>query len=124
MQDCAVRLEPPPPLDGEFEAPPVAAVLLVAGARWSLQPPTVAAAAVRRREGAKSHQDAEPPPAGLGGDAAQPTKVVLASLSLWVANAEGTPPSPLHCPDSDDLHTAYVTLDDGLSGSMLEQRKL
>jgi len=75
MQDCAVRYEPPASPADDLTGGGVAAALLLGDGRWAMEP-------------AQQHGVAAGHGNGAAAKPAQPA-VVLQSLSLWVAPADG-----------------------------------
>lgn len=89
-QDCAVRIEAPPARVQvpEAEPSPVAAVLLVGGARWTSAAALGEAAASPDR----GTEAAMPDAAGARAPTPDAETLVLSSLTVWLADAEGQPP--------------------------------
>ena len=83
-QDCAVRCEPPLQPEGDLSSPGIAAALLLGAGQWASTPPAA---------GAPPQQAVAHPLAPAAADAASSSQalqpVVLQSLSLWVAPADG-----------------------------------
>lgn len=90
-----MRYEPPPQPANDLAAPGVAAALLLGAGRWGCGHSTAAVSAAKAVQPPLAHPLADAP----GDDAAaaeamQP--VVLQSLSLWVAAADGQCAAPLN----------------------------
>lgn len=83
-QDCAVRCEPPLQPEGDLSSPGIAAALLLGAGQWASSPP---AAAVPPQQ-VVTHSLA-PAAADAASSSQAPQPVVLQSLSLWVAPADG-----------------------------------